>query len=158
MTDPKLEQGLLGLSWNVSHEDLESAHPGGKWNRRTEAGTAYLEYSVKSPGKLFGTELVAHLPLKFIFDIDGDQPMKGLSCWLRVPLGEVPATVERIEAACGPFLASNIRRGEYWTQFLRPGFVVLLQSRKPGAQHERLNLTVGYHRNGPMASTVLSRD
>ena len=83
MSDPKLEQGLLGVSWNVSHEDLESAHPGGNWNRRTEAGTAYLEYSVKSPGKLFGTDLVAHLPLKFIFDIDGDQPLKGLSCWLR---------------------------------------------------------------------------
>ena len=151
MSNPKLEQGLLGISWNVSHEDLESAHPGGKWNRRTEVGTAYLEYSVKSRGKLFGTELVAHLPLKFIFDIDGNQPLTGLSCSLRVPLGEVPATVERIEAACGPFLASNIRSGEYWTQFLRPGFVVLLQSRQPTAQHERLNLTVGYHRNGPMA-------
>ena len=152
MSDRKLEQGLLGVSWNASHEDLELAHPGGKWNRRTDAGTAYLEYSVKTPGMLFGAELVGHLPLKFIFDVDGNQPLKSLSCWLRVPLGGVPDTVERVEAACGPFLASKIRSGEYWTQFLRPGFVVLLQSRKPvGQQHERLHLTVGYHRNGPMA-------
>ena len=152
MSDPKLEQGLLGVSWDVSHEDLELAHPGGKWNRRTEAGTAYLEYSVKSPGKLFGTELVGHLPLRFIFDIDGKQPLKALSCWLRVPLGGVPNAVERIEATCGPFLASNIRNGDCWTQFLRPGFVVLLLSRKAvGQQHERLNLTVSYHRNEPMA-------
>ena len=124
MSDPKLEQGLLGVSWDVSHEGLELTHPGGKW----------------------------HLPLRFIFDIDGKQPLKALSCWLRVPLGGVPNAVERIEAACGPFLASNIRNGDCWTQFLRPGFVVLLLSRKAvGQRHERLNLTVGYHRNGPLA-------
>ncbi|MCT6721672.1 hypothetical protein [Acidovorax sp. K2F] len=131
VSDRKLEQGLWGVSWNAAQEDLELAHPGGKWNRRTDAGTAYLEYSVKSQGMLFGAKLVGHLPLKFVFDVDGNQPLKSLSCWLRVPLGGVPSTVERIEAACGPFLVSNIRSGEYWTQFLHPGFVVLLQSRTP---------------------------
>lgn len=151
MSDQKIELGLLGIPWNVTHKDLESTYPGGKWTRRTEAGTAYIEYGVKSAGKLFGAELVGHLPLKFIFDVDGDQQLKGLFCWLKVPLGTLPATVERVQAGCGPFLESNIRSGEYWTQFLRPGFVVLLQSRTPIAQHERLNLTVGYHRSGPMA-------
>jgi hypothetical protein len=151
MPNANLEQGLLGVAWSVTHDDLESALPGGKWNRRTEAGAAYLEYSVKSTGKLFGAELVAHLPLKFIFDAEGAQLLKGLSCWLRTPLGGVAATIEEIRATCGPFLPSNIRSGDYWTQLLRPGFVVLLQARKPVAQYERVNLTVGYHRTGPMA-------
>ena len=151
MSDQKLEQGLLGIPWNATLKDLESIHPGGKWARRTEAGTAYLEYGVKSRGRLFGAELLMHRPLKFIFYIDGNQPLKGLSCWLRVPLGGTPATVDRIQAACGPFLESNILRGEYWTQFLRPDFVVLLQSKTPTAQYEQLNLTVGYHGSSPTA-------
>jgi hypothetical protein len=149
MSDQKIEQGLLGIPWTVTHKDLESTYPGGQWTRRTEAGTAYLEYGAKSTGTLFGAELATHLPVKFIFDVD--QLLTGLSCWLRVPLGGLPVTIERIQAACGPFLDSNVRSGEYWTQFLRPGFVILLQSRTPTAQHERLNLTVGYHRSGPMA-------
>jgi hypothetical protein len=144
-----LEEGILGVPWQSTKEDVEAAHPGGVWRRKTEAHTVYFAYSVKGTGQLFGVERVVHLPTTFMFKTQ--DILTGLACWLQVPIEHTEQAFAMIRDACGPFDDSQCRQGNYWQQFLRPGFVVMAQKGIATSRIQRLNVVVGYHRSGPMS-------
>ncbi|CAM8666239.1 hypothetical protein MCEMSHM24_01188 [Comamonadaceae bacterium] len=144
-----LEAGILGVPWHSTRAEVEAIHPGGAWRRKTEAHVPYFIYSLKSSGSVFGLERVAHLPTAFMFE--NEAVLTGFTCWLQTPIDQVEQAFALLQDGCGPFDANDCRQGDYWRQFLRPGFVVLAQKGTVTAKRQRLNLVVGYHRSGPMA-------